>query len=324
MDALRSRGVEILEGDVGAMSLRHPWASLTAARRQRRWLMQHRIDIVHMNEAGWNEDLVAGARLAGIPVVISVHNPVSVQRRNLNFRLAQRIVFVSAAQRDGTGHLERIRDRAAVIHNVVDIDRFASGRSLRAELGIEASDPVICMVGQISHRKGVDVLLDAIALLLPRFPRLVALIAGPDAKHEQEYVSAIRARAKESGFVRHVRLLGSRTDIPDILATSDVFAHPVRAEPFGLVIVEAMAAQRPVVASRVGGIPEIVRSGEDGTLVPVDDPGSLAAGIARLLEQPDRGRAAGRAGQESARRRFGTAAIGPQWMSLYRELRGTA
>jgi glycosyltransferase involved in cell wall biosynthesis len=173
-------------------------------------------------------------------------------------------------------------------------------------------------VSQVSERKGIDLIIGAAELLIPKHPELVFLIAGPNPPvGSQDFANAARARVGEPVFDGRLHFLGARSDVPDLLATYDAFVLPSRAEPLGIAIIEAMAAGLPVVASRVGGIPEIINSPDLGTLIDRPRPEVLAEAIEDILRLPDRGRAMGRTGAESLQGRFDAASVAAHWNDLY-------
>jgi glycosyltransferase involved in cell wall biosynthesis len=322
VDALREREVPCVSGRAIPVSARHPLVSVRSVKRQLELLDNWQIDLLHLHESGWNYDLVLAAAIRRLPIVLHIHNPVSVVRRNVNWALAHQVVFVSEAHRASAHHLARIAAKSNVIYNAVDLDRFASGTSLRTSLGLAPSDFVIGIVSQISHRKGIDILLDAAAEILPKYPNAVFLVAGPPPPggSEQTYVQQMQTRANDAAFGGRFRFIGARSDIPDFLATCDLLAQPTRAEPLGIAVIEAMAAGLPVVASRVGGIPEIITSPDLGVLVDSLDGASFAKGLDGVMRLPDSGRAVGAAGAASLRGRFDPQTIAARWRELYTDL----
>ncbi|HEX6645075.1 MAG TPA: glycosyltransferase family 4 protein [Gemmatimonadales bacterium] len=317
--ALAERGAEIVRGRVQDLRLGRPVRSLRQALRAARWLRGHAIDLVHVNEFGWNLDLVLGAWLARIPVLLHVHTPLHVHRKNLHRFAAWRVLFVSEAHRRETPGLELIAGKSRVLHNGIDIARYASGRSLRDALGIAPTETVVTSVCQISRRKAIDVLVDVARELVPRWPNLTFLVVGPDGRGEDDYAAAQRVRAADPLLAGRVRFLGPRQDIPDVLATSDIFFLPTRHETYGLVVAEAMAASLPVVASNVGGIPEVVSSVEAGALVPVDDRAGFAAALELFIGSSGRRRAVGAAARQSLEGRYDRATYARSLEAIYSE-----
>lgn len=318
IEELRMRGVPLVPGEVESLSWKRPVRGLGAIRAHVRRLREHRVDIVHCNEIGWNSDVVFAARWAGIPVVLHVHNPLEIVGRNLNLSMASRILLCSRYQGEATEHFDQVAARSLVLHNSVDIEKYAGGRDIRASFGFPAGATIIATIGQISHRKGMDVFLDMAARLRATRPSLRFLIVGPGAKGEAEYGRTFDQRLRDE-FRDDVRYLGSRTDIPDILASIDLFCFPTRAEPFGMVVTEAMAAGVPVVASSVGGIPEILTTPDIGVLVSPYTVEAFAGAVGTLLDAGGL-RELGARGRESLIGRFDSDSMGRRLSAIYDDL----
>jgi glycosyltransferase involved in cell wall biosynthesis len=320
VEALRARGVGILRGGGHTVRWRHPWASVAAIRRQARQLKSWRIDVLHAHGFFWNTDLILAAWAIGIPVVLHAQNPITVDYRNLVRFAARKVLFCSNFEMANTHHFHRIAGKTEVLHNVMDADSMGRGVSIRAQLGLKDGQLAIGTVAQVGRRKGIDILIETARLVLRERPEAVFLVAGPGAVGEDEFGAGMRALADAPDLRGRMRFLGPRSDIPDFLASLDLFVLPTRAEPFGIVVIEAMAAKVPVVASKVGGIPEIVSSPEIGSLVDPLTPEAFAAAICEILARPDRGRLMADAARLSATRRFGLAAAGKQLKRIYLEL----
>ncbi|HTD80107.1 MAG TPA: glycosyltransferase [Chloroflexota bacterium] len=189
------------------------------------------------------------------------------------------------------------------------------GQRIRAELGVGADDFLVGNVGRLALQKGQRHLIAAMPLLLQRVPRAHAVIAG--GGDLEDY---LRDLAEEAGVAERVHVLGPRKDVPALMHAIDVFAMPSIWEGFGLVLLEAMAAGRPIVASRVATIPEVVVDSETGLLVPAGDPQALADALADLADQPALAQQFGEAGQERLRRQFSIDKMVGDTELLYREL----
>ena len=320
IDELRGRNVEIIEGKVASVSWSHPLRFIQSIRAKRLLLKQFAVDLVHMNEPGWNSDIVLAARLMRIPVVLHLHNPGIVSSRNLNYVAASRVLLCSAAQGNEIVGFEKIKEKCVVLHNAVDVGLFASGHSIRATIGLARNDIVIGTVAQISYRKGIDLFLDTAERLLDGGKKFKFVIVGPKAVREEPYFQAIMERTRKGQLKESVVYLGSRDDIPNILATFDVFFLPTRAEPFGMVVIEAMASGIPVVASHVGGIPEIITSHDIGRTVSPLTPEAFSGAIVELLRMEDQVRALGERGRQSLVGRFDLAKMGATLGTVYRGL----
>jgi glycosyltransferase involved in cell wall biosynthesis len=316
---LAGRGVEILRRPVREIAAGRPISASRRVMGAARWLRRHRIDLLHLNEFGWNQDIVLGAWLARIPVVLHVHTKLRIHSRNLNRFAAWRVLFVSEAHRQETAGLELVGGKARVLHNAIDVERYAGGRDIRVSLDLSPDDTVITTICQLSERKAVDVFLDVALMLLRRSPSLKFLIVGPVGRGEQEYARRQIARAADPNLGGRIRFLGPRQDIPDILRSSDIFFLPSRHETYGLVVAEAMAASLPVVASNVGGIPEIISSAAIGSLAPVDDRMAFASALSLFVDSPERRRLVGAAARQSLDGRFDRATYARALDAIYTE-----
>ncbi len=280
-DELRAAGISVTELDLdNKFSLSAQQQLLAVAR-------EFRPDIIHthIRNADWHGGLVA--RRLGCCWISTIHDyvnfdssgrrtaglPALVYRRRL--RAADALIAISHdIARDTAAQCGLPLSRFTVIHNGSALP-VGSG-DLRGELGIAPGEPVIGMLARLTTHKGADVLLAALALLPPELPWRALLVGnGPDAE-------ALQAQAATLPPGR-VIMLSARRDIGTVLCTCDVVAVPSRWEAFGRVITESMAAQRAVVASSTGGIPEIITDGDNGLLVPPADPAALAAALQRLL-----------------------------------------
>jgi len=257
---------------------------------------EHQIDIIH---AHLHKSII-GALLAtyfrDVRVVLHEHGPIfrsgpqyGLYRfllRRLHQR-AGRVIAVSQATAQRLIQKAKIDPRRiSIIPNAVDLDKFACRSELRdharAQLGAGPDDIVLGFVGRLHYVKGVDVLLEAAALLLEKSPRyLLALIgAGPQR-------SALQTQAQQLGIAARVRFLGFRSDIPEIIPAFDIGLVPSRQEPFGMVALEFMRAKIPLVASGVDGLAEIVTH-EQTALVPADNtPRQTADCVERLTHDKE-------------------------------------
>jgi glycosyltransferase involved in cell wall biosynthesis len=220
---------------------------------------------------------------------------------------AARIVANSHATGDAFVHAGGRRSLVSVVHNGIDpapYDRLAADTrvAVRTELGIAQDVFLVGMFSRLHPWKGQTVLLDAIS----RLPDVHALIVGGALfSGEAPYEAELRSRAGMPSYAGRVHMLGARDDVPRLLAACDVVVHAsVLAEPFGRVLVEAMLAGRPVVATRAGGVPEVVTDGETGVLVEPGDARALTDALDALHRDPVRVARYARQGAAHARRNF--------------------
>ncbi len=184
--------------------------------------------------------------------------------------------------------------RIVEIANGVAIPKVEAGDvlRLRAELGRNENDVFLLSVGRLRHQKGHAVLLRALPMVLRQFPNTMMLIAG-DGPLRQE----LQAEAESLGISEQVRFLGVRNDIPVLMTLADLFLFPSRFEGMPNAVLEAMSHGLPVIATAVQGVDEIIRDGDNGVIVPLEDPGRLADAILRLLSYPEERRRLGRSAQ---------------------------
>jgi phosphatidylinositol alpha-mannosyltransferase len=251
----------------------------------RRVLGRFAPDVVHVHEPISPSTSMAATFAATAPVVATFHAG-SERRVALRIawplllmvwrRLAVRIAVSEAAAAFGGGpHVDRIR----IIPNGVDVELFASATP--ADLG-EGPGPTLLFVNRLDPRKGFRVAIDAFARLAPGHPTLRLVVAGdgPDRGAVEGLPSSLRARVRMLGAVPH-------DDLPPYHAAADVFVGPALGrESFGIVLVEAMAAGLPVVASDIDGWREVVRDGLEAILVPPGDPMALAEAVGKVLADP--------------------------------------
>ena len=198
---------------------------------------------------------------------------------------------------EGRGEANRV-----LIYNGVDLERYGTQEpccTLREEYGMEPDSPIVGVVGRLELEKGHPTLLEAWPLVLEQVPGAYLVIVGEGSR-----LDALHQTVLERGIERHVIFTGRRDDIPAITAALDVAVLPSYREAQGLTILEAMAMSRPVVASNVGGIPEMIEDGVTGLLVPPHDPPALAAAIVRLLTDHPLADLLARAGHDLVHDRF--------------------
>lgn len=177
--------------------------------------------------------------------------------------------------------------------------------------------PTLGMLARLAPQKGHRVLFDALPAVLAAVPDLLVRIVGHE---ELSTVAELRSHAAERGVAEHVRFEGFCADVPALLADLDVMVLPSLWEGFGLVLLEAMAAGRPVVASAVGPVPEVVTDGETGLLVPPGDSRALGRALVRVLRDPDLAARLGRAGRARVEAEFGLDTMVARIDALYQEL----
>ncbi len=317
-DELRRRGHEVIpvgpkgrEGWLSSELLRRGYAlaqynlngplDLTGYRGLRQILAERRIEIAHSHEFTMAVYAGHAARALGIPHVITMHGD-SWASRALRRRIAMRWAFrnsravIAVSKATHGDFVERLGIRPAAMQTIPNGILFTPGdrEPVRRELGLGGDDLLTIAVGNLSPRKGHITLLRAMAALQqhPKAKHWHVAIAG-SGEEEQN----LRSFARESGIEPRVHLLGTRRDIPNILAASDIFTMPSHWEGLPVALLEAMFSAKPIVASGISGIPEAITDGVHGLLTPPGDVAAVAKGLERFLLDP------------AARRSFGAAAL---------------
>ena len=279
-----------------------------AVERRRRFLLAHRIDLLHLNNhpVYTCDDWLPAARWVGIPCVVNAMGEAAEEHsavKRFLVRRYDRVVAISEHMRRRMLALGIADDRITTVHLGLDAAAYRararrSPEQVRREAGVEEGTVLAVMVGNIRHWKGQHVVLEALTRLAPEIRRrLEVLFIGATAPVDAEYAASLQAFVEREGLGTSVQFVGSRQDVPDFVNASDICLHAsVIPEPFGLVILEAMALGKPLLAAGTGGPAEILTP-ESGVLFDPNRPDELAAAFTRLV--PD----------QQARERLGRAAL---------------
>ncbi len=285
-EELAARGIEHCPLTLHAAGRRVPPDE--ACRRLEAGIRFTRPDRVHANSLSMGR--LTGAIAARLDAPCSAHlrDIISLSRAAVaDLNQNQRLIAVSHATRDFHVGQGLAAERIQVIPNGVDCERFqprpASGW-LRRELGLPPAALLVATIGQIGLRKGQDVLAEAAVLNARRLPQAHYVVIGERNSSKAESIAFDRqlgARFSDAGLGDRLHRLGYRTDVERLLNELDLLVHPARQEPLGRVLLEAAACGVPIVATRVGGTPEILDDAS-ALLVPPDDAAALADAIVRL------------------------------------------
>jgi glycosyltransferase involved in cell wall biosynthesis len=321
LDELRSAGVRFLP-----LRRKRGIPEVTPWLRLGRFLRRQRIDLLHTHKFGSNVWGGMTGRLARVPVVLAhehswsyTGNPLRCfLDRELVSRAADRFIAVSREDQRRMIEIERI-DASRTLFLPIGIRPTSRpvGHDVRAELGIQSDAPVMGVVGNLRAQKAHHVLVRAAALLVREWPGIQILIVGdgPERAHVEQLVRELALEAS-------VRFLGYRGDVPDVLAAIDIAVCCSDFEGSPAAMLEYMEAALPVVATAVGGIPDLIEQGVHGLLVPPGDPDALAGALAKLLRDPQRARTMGGRGQERRRAEFNFDTMVRRLEDLYCELLG--
>lgn len=292
--------------------------------------VRHRASLIHANEIASFQAAGYVARLLRIPSVTHVRFPDTAagyrwflgSRFSLALFVSHDLRSVAADEAPGL-----FDSRADVLHDGVELQPEWSETErarVREELGLPARAVIVAMAGQVAEVKGIWHFVDAARLLANRGTELHFVVLGDDLKTGGRTRRAMQEKVTALGLENRFTFLGFRTDAPRVVQAFDVIAVPSLVEPLGNATLEAMAAGRPVVGSRVGGIPEMVVEGETGVLVPPADARALADAIGTLVADAALRARLSAAARARARDVFSIPAHGARLQSHYDRLRKQA
>ena len=282
--------------------------------------------LIHSNDMQSYAPGGYASRVLGVPVVSHLRFPGPAEGYAWFFqpRFTEAIFISEAFRREASEATpELFNGRSVVVYDGVEIpDEWPEATRLewRQRLGLPTDRVVIALTGQVSEIKGIWEFVEAAHLL--RDTSAVFAVLGDDLRNAGALRREMEERVAQLGLADRFHFLGFRPDAAQIIRVFDIVAVPSHIEPFGLASLEAMASGRPVVASRVGGIPEVVVV-ECGILVPPWDADALAAGLRRLVDDPRMRDDMGRAGRRRAREQFGLPVHAKALDSLYDRLLGS-
>lgn len=293
----------------GGLALRLVGRILPEAWRIARVVRTARCDLVHLNNiVSLNRAGILAARWTGRPCLCHIRglNPLEPVDRWL-VRWVDHFVFISEAVRRAQ-EASGVPMGGEVVYNAVDLGAFRPPRSHEAlctEFGLPAEARVFGMVGRLEPWKGHEVFLRALARLRERHPEACGLIVGGVEPNSPQYPEELRGLAQDLGLGGAVAFAGYRPDALQLMTGMDAVVHcSIQPEPFGRVLIEGMAAGKPVIGSAAGAVPEIIEDGVNGLLTPPGDVEALAQAMARVLEEPAAARAWAEAGRQTVLARF--------------------
>jgi len=325
---IESQGVVCFSCDARSRA-EYPLAMLRLAR----FLRRHSIDILHTH--------LFEPSVIGLQAGLIARTPVRVMTRHYSdyhtridkrwhvrldqfcTRLCKRVIAVSEHTAEHMISEESApQEKIRVVLNGIDFERVkvsGSDASERVRREFDIEDAYLLLIAARFHpEKGYEHLFRALPRIKQRLDRPVVLLVAGKGSFESEY----REQVRQLGCESDVRFLGFRKDLPDLMTAADLFVLPSVAEAFGLVLTEAIYLGTPVVATRVGGIPEIVDDGIDGLLVPPADSTALADAIVTLLTNPERRASMSGQGREKIVQRFQFEEMVRAYESIYEETTG--
>jgi glycosyltransferase involved in cell wall biosynthesis len=295
------------------------------------FLRRNDVDLLHTELSRDLPTLVAAIRMSGrsLPLILTKQMGSYIMKRDplhrITYAHVDRVIAISTVlQKNVIETTPMSPDRVVVLHHGVDTDLFSPERvdrwRVRREFGIEDDATLIGFVGRFSPGKGHEDLLHALHLLTPAHPRLRCLIVGEASVGESDYEQKVRTLTARMGLDTVVTYAGFRRNIPEVMATFDLFAFPSHAEAFGIVLIEAMAMERAVVSTNCDGVLDIVVDGETGVTAPSKDPVRFAAGLDRLIRDPSLRQRMGSAGRRRVAEMFNQSIQIKRLEGIYREV----
>jgi glycosyltransferase involved in cell wall biosynthesis len=281
--------------------------NVASALKLGRFVRQHEIEIVHAHVARDYPLAALAARRAGARLVLTRHVLFPLNRiHGLTLRRTSRVIAVSQAVAVGLQEQGIFDpDKIVRIHNGIDVDRFVNGRKPVAGREQDAGKKLrVGMLGHLAPIKGQEDFIRAAAVVCRSRDDVEFIIAGEDKSRDREHRRSLEKLIDELSLNQRVTLVGWVEDIAKLLATFDLFVSPSRSEPFGLSIVEAMAAGVPVIATMSEGAREIIDDDQTGRLVPIGEVEALAKVIGELLSDPNERDRLGKNAERAVRERF--------------------
>ncbi len=322
-ESIRELGVEVSSLD--CQNLRD---LAKGVQRLRRRLQNNPPDLIHTHLWAANVIGRVAGRMCRVPVISSIHNPDhepdawndgaavnpvkrrvarSLDRWSAEFGCERMIAVSEYVRRSAHRHLGFPLERIDLLYNPIDVDQFNSTgpgkrREILNELGLPEESVVLLNVARLSPQKGLLYAIRALPAVIQKFPAAQLISVG--AMVDQPWLSRLKAEAVSLGVADRAHFLGARRDIPDLLRSCDLFVFPSLYEGLGISLIEAMASGCACVATRTGPIPEVIRHGVDGWLVPPADADGLAEAVCLLLGDAEKRRMLGKASAESVVTRF--------------------
>jgi glycosyltransferase involved in cell wall biosynthesis len=289
-------------------------------------IKRKKYDVVHTYLFGFHYLATIPARLAGVPLIISSRRELATWKKwhhrfleNLGNLFTDKVVACSNAAREFSLKTENLSpDKISVIYNGVDLEKFyprPKDIKVLNELGLSERDKILGMVANFSAVKDHNTFLRAVSEVKKNYPDIKCLLIGDGPLREK-----LKFKVKSLGLENNIIFAGRRDDIPELLSIMDIFILTSLSEGLPNVILEAMASGLPVIATKVGGIPEVVENGKSGALVEPRDYPAIAGGIIRLLQDKYLRQEMGRRGRGIAEVKFSIERMVRDYENFYENL----
>jgi glycosyltransferase involved in cell wall biosynthesis len=280
------------------------------------------VDVVHAH--GYKADIYAflALRASGVSLVSTCHNWIDSDRKTYLYGMLDRLILrgytrIVAVSEDVRQRLLKSgvkTNKVSIIRNGIDLLPFDKASAVvRRELGWDA-DRIVGFVGRLSREKGADIFLDAAARVIAQCPDTKFVVAGdgPDRAELDTLIDKL-------GIREPVRMLGRCNDMPALYASLDIMVSASRIEGLPIAILEGMASGLPLVATAVGEVPTVIEDGRTGALVPAEDPGSLAAAVIELLQDPAKRERLGATARQLVEDEFSAERMTAEYLRVYED-----
>lgn len=293
-------------------------------------IKKEKIDIVHTNSAVVAEGAVA-AKITGIPHVWQLHeilkehpgllSPLPLYLTNRFFDLSSDVIVVVSEALKKSISEEISYGKIRVIHNCQEMpEEVEQNRSFRETINVTNKETLVCNIGLLVKEKGKDIFIEMAAEVLKKRKDVRFLSIG--AKRNRPLMRSLRSTIKNASIKKYIAFLGYRNDIWRILKEIDIYVVSSRTESFSLTAIEAMAAGKPVIATRCGGPEEIVVDGETGLLIPKDNPRAMADAVLSLMKNPQTMKKMGMCGKKHYEKYFAPGKNHKAFEKIYSSLEG--
>ena len=301
------------------------WWDFRLPRALARMVEEEQIDLIHSHLPDQNFYACLASRLSGCPTIVTYHGPVELSdsgtlrgwlKLQLVKRTARKVVVVCDFVREMLKDIGFPEGTLHRIYNGIETSRFAAADAgvLRRELNCPPETVIVGMVANVRAPKGHEYFIRAARLIADQHPNTFFVISGD--LHDT-LAPPLFKLVNDLGLQERLRFLGFREDVPRILTDIDIFVLPSTSEGFPLVVLEAMACAKPVVATRCGGAGEVVEDGRTGFMVPVADAPAIASRVIELLNRKDKRASMGEAAKQHIESEFSVQAMVANYEHLY-------
>lgn len=307
--------------------INYAWNFWPNVLRLRKLIRRHSIKVVHTNGL-MHLQAATAARLEKVGLVWHINDfvtpgPVTPVFVRLVRSWANRVAVASRAVGDFYFPGDDLDGRLEVVYPPVNTDLFhpgVDGSAIRKEFALPQNCIIIGTVGNLTPLKGADILIKALPAVIEQFPQLKAFVIGARLENRRAYFESLIRLSRELGVSDHLVFTDQRNDIPQFMAAMTVYVHPARTEACGMAVLEASASGVPVVASRVGGVPETLLANETGVMVTPDQPQEFSQAVIALLKSSETCERMGKAGVEFCSAKFSLKRCVQSHLNLYRPL----